>query len=542
MSSRVSCLHPSCNRFFRSQHAMRQHCKDSHPPPATRPPYPPADPKLQYNINIIIPNIKLDSSSSVLDSLQLEPRAAESGVACNDCGRSFSSTDSLHRHQWDSPAHTRVSSTRDPKFASPVRSCSQCGEKLASADDLEQHYAEQHPITEILKSNEDGTWQLVADRFRAAWGESAGSKLYDVARIFKVYNPGRRRKAYEEYREEIKQQYLLTISRAPVTSQNNLEEKELRNKVLHDGNELRRYHGTTVKCRLALPARPPRNAHHDRECSVCTHIDCGLCRILQKGFKLSKCKVKKFQRFGRAIYCSSVSSKASAYVQCSASPARSRPSLLSYFCSFGNMMGTKNRVKGKLDKVMMACRVLAGRPYHSTHNMQHLEKPPPGYDSVQGDPGVHLNYDELVLYDDRAILPDFIILYTCNKTARHLSTPKRVKNSVFRMRRMAKFATTPSVISASSRWGAVVAAATLFLAAREWQRSVGGKETHKIKRVQHISDANIIGHRVSREFDALINTLTTTQTQICGANEGEDDKGGQGGKDDEDGQVDDEGY
>jgi len=55
--------------------------------------------------------------------------------------------------------------------------------------------------------------------------------------------------------------------------------------------------------------------------------------------------------------------------------------------------------------------VLAGSVYGMVHSAPHLTKPPEGYDSVYGIPGKDLNYDELVVYDDDAIRPTYIVMY-----------------------------------------------------------------------------------------------------------------------------------
>ena len=61
---------------------------------------------------------------------------------------------------------------------------------------------------------------------------------------------------------------------------------------------------------------------------------------------------------------------------------------------------------------MLVCDVLAGNEYHSEDNMQTLTAPPTGYHSVRGIVGTKLNYPELVVYDEDAILVTNIILYS----------------------------------------------------------------------------------------------------------------------------------
>lgn len=253
----------------------------------------------------------------------------------------------------------------------------------------------------MLKSGEERVWQQVEERFRSAWIKPS-IKLYEVHRIFKVYNPGWRRKNFEEYRKKIKTE----MSNRKLIKEENLE---LRNKVLHDGNELQRYHGTTVKCRLGRPAKPEDISDQGEALSLCKDAECSLCRILQTGFKTSKCRITKFQRYGKGIYCSAASSKASAYVKCTESDQKAS----SFDCLFSCFGGEEFSSGKKNYKVMMVCRVIAGRPYHSTHSLRNLKGPPQGFHSVQGDPSPgELNYDELVVYNDCAILPAFIILYT----------------------------------------------------------------------------------------------------------------------------------
>jgi hypothetical protein len=65
-----------------------------------------------------------------------------------------------------------------------------------------------------------------------------------------------------------------------------------------------------------------------------------------------------------------------------------------------------------LCKVMIVSRVLAGRVFRSARNITGLVAPPPGFHSVRGVPGPVLNYDELIVYDDAAILPCYIVLYS----------------------------------------------------------------------------------------------------------------------------------
>ena len=51
------------------------------------------------------------------------------------------------------------------------------------------------------------------------------------------------------------------------------------------------------------------------------------------------------------------------------------------------------------------------RQAYCTHDAElDLSRPPDGYDSVVGEVGDHLNYDELVVYNEAAALPEFLIV------------------------------------------------------------------------------------------------------------------------------------
>jgi|EP01046_Picozoa_sp_COSAG06_P016527 hypothetical protein len=68
---------------------------------------------------------------------------------------------------------------------------------------------------------------------------------------------------------------------------------------------------------------------------------------------------------------------------------------------------------------MILSRVARGRVFETTKNQSHLDgKAPDGYDSVHGKAGTSdsdLKDDELVVYDEEAILPFAIVTYGFTK-------------------------------------------------------------------------------------------------------------------------------
>ena len=62
---------------------------------------------------------------------------------------------------------------------------------------------------------------------------------------------------------------------------------------------------------------------------------------------------------------------------------------------------------------MLVCKVALGNYYTLTQNQLNLTTAPSGYDSVYGKNSLQgvLNYDEVVVYWSKAILPTHVIVY-----------------------------------------------------------------------------------------------------------------------------------
>jgi len=141
------------------------------------------------------------------------------------------------------------------------------------------------------------------------------------------------------------------------------------------GNTRRRFHGTVRECRLGDTSTAQ---------GLCLLDTCNLCRIIQNSFEIARVGERtNFGRFGAGIYTSATSSKANDYTARHASP----------------------------NKAMLLNYVVMGRAIKLTRTNQRLTQPPHGFDSVIGEPGGGLNYDESVVYNNDAILPAFLIVY-----------------------------------------------------------------------------------------------------------------------------------
>lgn len=139
-------------------------------------------------------------------------------------------------------------------------------------------------------------------------------------------------------------------------------------------NSDRFFHGTTIKCDLLTT----------NDC--CSSQDCGICGISRRGFDKSKIgsNIPRFKRFGHGIYLAPNSSKCHDYTQGVA--------------EYGV-------------RAQLLCLVACGARYEQLWDNTKLEQPPESYHSVHGKSGGSLNYDEVVVYDVDAILPQYIFVY-----------------------------------------------------------------------------------------------------------------------------------
>ena len=137
------------------------------------------------------------------------------------------------------------------------------------------------------------------------------------------------------------------------------------------------FHGTALKCDL-------KNTNE-----YCSDRDCGICGIAKDGFDASRIgeNIPRFKRFGHGIYLAPNSSKCHDYTQ--------------GIPEYGL-------------RAQLLCLVACGAPYELLHDNTTLQQPPSQYHSVYGRSGGSLNYDEIVVYDAGAVLPQYVVLYKHN--------------------------------------------------------------------------------------------------------------------------------
>ena len=152
------------------------------------------------------------------------------------------------------------------------------------------------------------------------------------------------------------------------------------------------YHGTNLTCDIAASK------------NLCNDKNCGVCGISRNGFDC-QCVRKNigFQRFGHGFYLAPNSSKCHDYTR--------------GHCNYS---------------AMLLCSVCPGNKYYLKRNNVTLTSPPVGFDSVYGQTGGNLNYDEIVLYNPDAILPRCIIVYKSLLFPKYIDGTSRYTGEIVR--------------------------------------------------------------------------------------------------------------
>lgn len=204
----------------------------------------------------------------------------------------------------------------------------------------------------MAELQEDSSRQIV-ETICGSGTSSVSSELSQIDCILKVHNMSKSFTCFEEYREMIK------------IKSNKLHHKN-HPRCMVDGNELLRFHGTSIACSLGT------NSSY----SLCTLDYCGVCQILRHGFSTNK----EFQG-ALGVYTTSTSGKA-----------------------FDSIRLCDERPFTR--KSVIVCRVIAGRVHCPFE-----EKVDSGFDSLAEKISNHSDIEELYLLNPKALLPCFVVIY-----------------------------------------------------------------------------------------------------------------------------------
>ncbi|PON70740.1 Zinc finger, C2H2 domain containing protein [Parasponia andersonii] len=259
--------------------------------------------------------------------------------------------------------HMIVDPSRYPIIPSTICACSQCGEAFPKIESLELHQAVRHAVSEL--GPEDSGRNIVEIIFKSSWLKK-DNPIFKIERILKVHNTQRTIQRFEDCRDAVKARALNSTRKNP--------------RCAADGNELLRFHCTTLTC--ALGARGAS--------SLCVSVPgCGVCTIIRHGFHGSKSGQAQGQNQG----CESGKG-----VWTTASSGRAHDSLR---CTDGR-------------RAMLVCRVIAGRVKRIADDAAAEEDSVSlgsSYDSVAGYTGIYSNLEELIVFNPKAILPCFVVIY-----------------------------------------------------------------------------------------------------------------------------------
>ncbi|GMY28276.1 nucleic acid binding protein, putative [Fagus crenata] len=248
--------------------------------------------------------------------------------------------------------HMIVDPSSYPIPRSTMSACSQCGEVFPKIESLELHQAVRHAVSEL--GPDDSGRNIVEIIFKSSWLKK-DNPICQIERILKVQNTQRTIQRFEDCRDAVKTRALNSSRKNP--------------RCAADGNELLRFHCTTLTCTLGARGSS----------SLCGSIPgCGVCSIIRHGFQ------------GKSVECKGV--------RTTASSGRAHDSL--------------NCTEGR--KAMLVCRVIAGkmrRMEDDTHAEEDSVSAAASYDSVAGSAGVYSNLEDLLVFNPRAILPCFVVIY-----------------------------------------------------------------------------------------------------------------------------------
>jgi len=141
------------------------------------------------------------------------------------------------------------------------------------------------------------------------------------------------------------------------------------------GNECRKWYGLRRDC--ALGDDPSKYI-------LCSSSQCAVCHIMKNSFKKEILWTKRPGQYGQGIYSSALSSRADD------------------FTSNGTMSS---------NKALMLATVIVGKGLKCTTDRRSYTTAPRGYDSVLSETGTSLAFDEVVVYDNDAMRPVWLVIY-----------------------------------------------------------------------------------------------------------------------------------
>ncbi|XP_065848043.1 uncharacterized protein [Euphorbia lathyris] len=250
--------------------------------------------------------------------------------------------------------HMIVDPSRYPTPRTTICACPRCGEVFPKSENLELHQRVRHAVSEL--GPDDSGRNIVEIIFKSSWLKK--DNICKIERILKVHNTQRTIQRFEDCRDAVKARAVNSTKKNP--------------RCAADGNELLRFHCTKLSCGLGARGSS----------SLCSSIPgCGVCTTIRRGFQGKECEEG---------------------VSTTASSGRAHDSLIG--CTDGR-------------RAMLVCRVIAGRVKRVAEDTAQVEEEAVAsgggsYDSVAGYVGIYSNLEELFVFNPKAILPCFVVIYS----------------------------------------------------------------------------------------------------------------------------------
>ncbi|CAJ1938887.1 unnamed protein product [Sphenostylis stenocarpa] len=236
----------------------------------------------------------------------------------------------------------------------PVLSRHNERETTKSIETAEEH--ENVPQHSVIQLEREGSACKIIEQI-CQGNNFTESKAADIECVLRVQSNQERFRWFEECRE------LVRVKAERVQNEHP--------RCLVDGNELLRFHGTTVACSLGLNASSS---------NLCTLDQCGVCQILKHGFSSNQ----ELFHGALGVYTTSTSGKAIHSI-------------------------SSSNIKSVQRKCVMLCRVRAGRIYNPLQEIEEMTNP--GFDSLVKKMRDHSEIEELIVLNPRAVLPCFLVIY-----------------------------------------------------------------------------------------------------------------------------------
>ncbi|KAK3143277.1 hypothetical protein QOZ80_4AG0298390 [Eleusine coracana subsp. coracana] len=266
------------------------------------------------------------------------------------------------------------------RAAAAICPCPDCGEIFVRQESLQLHQSIRHAVSEL--GSDDTSRNIIEIIFQSSWLKKQ-SPVCRIQRILKVHNTARTLARFEEYRDAVKAKAASSSSKKKKGKNSNKHPR-----CTADGNELLRFHCAALGCNLGIDGA--------------THLcgACHTCAIIRDGFNNNNNAsdddgIRTMATSGRAHDAATAA------------------------------MGQDGC------RAMLVCRVIAGRVKRPSSNLNlnlnlnlheevqqeaaddddDDEEEEEEYESIAGSAGVYSNMEELQVFNPRAILPCFVVIY-----------------------------------------------------------------------------------------------------------------------------------